>query len=88
MTCPEHGQCSMCRSVCSDPCYYPPELVIGDNCPDPEPCREAAEKMELSELCLHCGRVTPSRMVRHISGDEVLCAVCGRQLDFLHNEED
>lgn len=39
------------------------------------------------ELCPHCRKVTPSRTVRHASGTEFLCTVCGAQVDFLHDEE-
>jgi hypothetical protein len=43
---------------------------------------------DYQELCLRCGKVTPSKVVCHASGTEFLCAVCGNQVDFLHDEED
>lgn len=40
-----------------------------------------------AEFCNRCQKVTPSRVVYHDCGTEFLCAVCGWQVDFLHNDD-
>lgn len=42
--------------------------------------------MQATEFCFRCQKVTPSRSVQHASGKEFLCAVCGWQVDFLHDD--
>ena len=40
----------------------------------------------MSEHCNHCERLTETISKQHPSGTEFLCAVCGHQQDFLHDE--
>ena len=39
------------------------------------------------EFCRKCQRVTESKAVRHASGTEYLCVVCGSQVDFDIDDE-
>lgn len=41
----------------------------------------------MKELCYRCNEETPCTVVHHPSGTEWLCAVCGWQVDFMHDEE-
>ena len=41
-----------------------------------------------TDYCTRCRSVMPSHRVRHAGGTEFVCAVCGAQTDFLHDEEE
>lgn len=41
----------------------------------------------MSELCLHCMKVTRSVVVHHVTGTEWLCSECGHQVDFMDTDE-
>jgi transcription elongation factor Elf1 len=40
----------------------------------------------MSEHCNHCERLTETVTKQHATGTEFLCAVCGHQQDFLHDD--
>ncbi len=42
----------------------------------------------ITDYCYRCCKTTVNRLVKRVSGVEVLCAECGAQIDFLHDEED
>jgi hypothetical protein len=48
---------------------------------------EATEE-PLREYCMRCEGTTKTNVVHHASGTEFVCAACGGQVDFLHNEEE
>lgn len=41
-----------------------------------------------ADFCYRCSKTTGSRAIRGAVGTEIVCAECGTQIDFLHDEED
>ena len=40
------------------------------------------------EYCFRCKQDQPTRSISHPSGTEWVCAICGWQVDFMHNEDE